>query len=232
MPILTATDLHKSYQPSGQAPTVVLRGVTVSIDEGEFVAIVGPSGAGKSTLLHILASLDEPSTGTVTLNTDGTPVQYTACSTSEIAAIRNSNIGMVFQFHHLLPEFSALENVMMPALIAGQTQTEARQVALELLSRVGVDHRSENMPSELSGGEQQRVAIARALINNPRILFADEPTGNLDTANAQVVSELIVDLQKSIGITCVVATHSMELANKAHRIIRMQDGACFEQGVE
>jgi lipoprotein-releasing system ATP-binding protein len=224
MTLLTASNIVKAYARSGQADTVVLQGVSCSIDAGEFVALVGPSGAGKSTLLHILASLDVPDSGTIQLTTSAGTVNYAQRSQRELAAMRNTSIGVVYQFHHLLPEFTALENVMMPALIAGANNTQARTKAERLLDRVGIAARAEHMPSELSGGEQQRVAIARALMNEPAVLFADEPTGNLDSANATAIVDLLCELQASTNMACVVATHSTEVAQRAHRIIHMRDG--------
>lgn len=224
MTLLTASNIVKSYARSGQADTVVLQGVSCSIDAGEFVALVGPSGAGKSTLLHILASLDVPDSGTIQLTTSAGTVNYAQRSQRELAAMRNTSIGVVYQFHHLLPEFTALENVMMPALISGASTTQARTKAERLLDRVGIAARAEHMPSELSGGEQQRVAIARALMNEPAVLFADEPTGNLDSANATAIVDLLCELQASTNMACVVATHSTEVAQRAHRIIHMRDG--------
>lgn len=226
MPILSATAIHKSYRLPGQAPTEVLRGSDLVCEPGEFLAVVGPSGAGKSTLLHVLASLDVPDSGSVVVNVDGVSYAYDRMSAAELATFRAKNIGMVFQFHHLLPEFTAVENVMMPALILGVSNKEARSRALELLGQVGVEQRADHAPSELSGGEQQRVAIARAMMNRPKILFADEPTGNLDTANAIKIAEILVELQSTTGVTCVIATHSHELAAKAHRIVTMRDGRC------
>lgn len=224
MALITATNIVKSYARSGQADTVVLTSVSCSIDAGEFVALVGPSGAGKSTLLHILASLDVPDSGTVSITTKTGIESFASRSPGRLAALRNQLIGVVYQFHHLLPEFSALENVMMPALIAGRSVPAATERALELLRRVAVDHRATHMPSELSGGEQQRVAIARALMNEPVILFADEPTGNLDSANATAIVDLLCELQSSTGMACVIATHSTEIAQRAQRIIHMRDG--------
>ncbi len=224
MTLLTASNIVKSYARSGQADTVVLQGVSCSIDAGEFVALVGPSGAGKSTLLHILASLDVPDSGTVQLTTSAGTVNYAQRSQRELAAMRNTSIGVVYQFHHLLPEFTALENVMMPALISGASTMQARTKAERLLDRVGIAARAEHMSSELSGGEQQRVAIARALMNEPAVLFADEPTGNLDSANATAIVDLLCELQASSNMACVVATHSTEVAQRAHRIIHMRDG--------
>ena len=228
MAILSATGLKKAYRPSGQAPTVVLRGASLLVEPKEFVAIVGPSGAGKSTLLHLLASLDDADEGTVLYDFGEKQFEVGTLSSSSLSSLRNTYLGVVFQFHHLLPEFTALENVMMPALVSGASKSQASESAKKLLDRVGVMDRAQAAPSELSGGEQQRVAIARALVNKPRVLFADEPTGNLDTANAEVITELIADLQESTGVTCIVATHSQELAGHAHRVVRMEDGICLE----
>ena len=229
MPIITATDLHKSYRPSGQAPTVVLRGASLKVDPGEFLAIIGPSGAGKSTLLHILASLDDADSGEVNYNFADSQFNSLELTSTNLAQLRNSYLGVVFQFHHLLPEFTALENVAMPALVAGLDQRTATNDARELLEKVGVADRADHAPSELSGGEQQRVAIARALVNKPKVLFADEPTGNLDSANAEKISELIAEVQASTGVTCIIATHSERLAANAHRKVFMVDGQCKDQ---
>jgi lipoprotein-releasing system ATP-binding protein len=227
MPLLQATGLTKQYHTPGQAATVVLRGAEFTCEPGEFVAVTGPSGAGKSTLLHILASLDLPDSGMVSLQVDGKHHQYQSLSARQLAALRNKAIGVVFQFHHLLPEFTALENVMMPVLISGSSQARARTQAQDMLRRVGLAAREDHAPSELSGGEQQRVAIARALVNQPSIVFADEPTGNLDSENAEGIAELLIDLQRQTGMACVVATHSNSLAEQAHRTVRMQDGICL-----
>ncbi|MDZ4746018.1 MAG: ABC transporter ATP-binding protein [bacterium] len=233
MPLLIATDIRKSYRRTGQADTVVLRGVSLSVSAGEFVALVGPSGAGKSTLLHILASLDDADSGSIELTSEkirqasigsSNVVNYASIDDKQRSRLRNEVIGMVFQFHHLLPEFTAVENVMMPLLIAGVADKAARARAMTLLEKVSLAHRAPHMPSELSGGEQARVAIARALINDPAILFADEPTGNLDSANATAVVDLLCDLQRTSGITCVIATHSDEIARRAQRVVKMKDG--------
>lgn len=226
MALLTAKNIYKSYTAVGQAPTAVLRGVNFSCQAGELVALVGPSGAGKSTLLHILASLDVPDSGDVILSDNGKHLNYRLLKPAQLSRIRNTLVGMVFQFHHLLPEFTALENVSMPLLIAGNSRQQASVRAMEMLNNVGMHNRRHHMPSELSGGEQQRVAIARALVHRPKILFADEPTGNLDSDNATLITDLIVDLQKTSGIACVVATHSAEVASRTHRIVRIVDGQC------
>ncbi|MBU3742717.1 MAG: ABC transporter ATP-binding protein [Candidatus Kapabacteria bacterium] len=224
MHAVKVVDVHKSYARVGQSPTHVLRGVSCSIDHGEFVALVGPSGAGKSTLLHVMATLDVADRGTVTLGIDGAEIDTARMRPADVSRIRNRHIGVVFQFHHLLPEFTAIENVMMPLLIGGVDQAEARHRAQAVLDRVGVRARADHAPAELSGGEQQRVAIARAVIQRPTILFADEPTGNLDSVNAAEVVDLLSELQQDDGMTCIVVTHSVDLAAKAHRVLHMRDG--------
>lgn len=230
MPLLTATDIHKSYRRTGQADTEVLRGASLIVEAGEVVALVGPSGAGKSTMLHIMASLDSADSGTVLLKIEGQDTNLAKLSPSALAIIRAKSIGMVFQFHHLLPEFTALENVAMPALVAGLSSKAANAKANALLEQVGMLHRAGHMPMEMSGGEQQRVAIARALINEPSIVFADEPTGNLDTDNASSVAELLLGLRATRNVACVIATHSLELAHRAHRVVQMVDGRCIGPG--
>ena len=198
----------------------VLRGVSFSADKGEVVAIMGASGAGKSTLLQILGTLSTPDSGL--LEIDGTPVS--GLSTTKLADFRNSRIGFVFQAHHLLPEFTALENVMIPALIGGKSSKEAKERALELLDTVGLSARINHKPSELSGGELSRVAIARALENNPAILFADEPTGNLDSRTKEEIHALFLELRKQFGQTIVIVTHDPGLASVCDRTCLMQDG--------
>ncbi|MCO6465527.1 MAG: ABC transporter ATP-binding protein [Bradyrhizobiaceae bacterium] len=222
--LLRATGLCKSYSAKGKAQTHVLQNVDLECEAGEFIALMGPSGAGKSTLMHILATLDRPDKGEVVLATKGTTYAYSALNNKTLALLRSTEIGIVYQFHHLLPEFTAEENVMMPLLIAGVPQTDARNAASAMLERVGMLNRGSHAPSELSGGEQQRVAIARALVHNPSVLFADEPTGNLDSDNAEAVASLIVELQTERKMTCVVATHSHDLAVHAHRIVQLRDG--------
>jgi len=214
--ILSARHIVKSF-----GTLKVLKGVDFSADEGEVVAIVGASGAGKSTFLQILGTLLEADEGT--LEIDGTDVLH--LGEKALAAFRNRRIGFVFQAHHLLPEFTALENVMIPALIGGESTSEARKRALELLQTVGLAERTGHKPSELSGGEQQRVAIARALVNRPAILFADEPTGNLDTHTKEEIHRLFFDLRKKMNQTIVIVTHDAGLAALCDRTCTLQDGA-------
>ncbi|MFD2920017.1 ABC transporter ATP-binding protein [Terrimonas rubra] len=202
----------------------VLKNVDITIRKGEVVAIVGPSGSGKSTLLHILGTLDKPDSGSVEMNS----TTLTGLSPKKLAQFRNKHIGFVFQFHHLLPEFSALENVCIPGWLAGTKKAAVEARAKELLQMLGLSHRLENKPNQLSGGEQQRVAVARALINNPDIVFADEPTGNLDSANAQDLHDLFFDLRKKFNQTFLIVTHNEELAKQSDRVLHMRDGAIVE----
>lgn len=213
-------DLRKSFSsPAGELP--VLKGIDISIEEGEMVAVVGASGVGKSTLLHIMGTLDKPTSGSITY--DGTNV-FTMTE-RELTAFRNMTIGFVFQFHHLLPEFTALENVMMPSLIRGGTGWDkAREKALALLDELGISGRQTHRPGELSGGEQQRVAVARALALSPKVVLADEPTGNLDTATGEELFKLLVRLNEQKGITFVVVTHNESLSRRCHRVFEMVDG--------
>lgn len=192
----------------------------MEVQKGEIVSIVGPSGSGKSTLLHILGTLDMADRGTVIMN----DTVIDTLKGQKLAAFRNRHIGFVFQFHHLLPEFTALENVCIPGWLAGRKKKEVEQAALELLRMLGLSHRVENKPNQLSGGEQQRVAVARALINKPDIIFADEPTGNLDSANANELHDLFFDLRKQFNQTFLIVTHNEELAGKSDRVLHMKDG--------
>ena len=203
----------------------MLKGVDVQIAKGEIVAIVGPSGSGKSTLLHILGTLDEPAKGEIFLQNK----RIHDLKGRPLAAFRNRHIGFVFQFHHLLPEFSALENVCIPGWIAGRRKKEVEEQALGLLNVLGVGHRIDNKPGALSGGEQQRVAVARALINKPDIVFADEPTGNLDTANAKELHQLFFDLRDRFSQTFLIVTHNEELAQMSDRVLHMKDGLLVNQ---
>jgi lipoprotein-releasing system ATP-binding protein len=213
--MLTGKNIYKRY-----GPLEVLRGVNLEIKKGEVVAIVGPSGCGKSTLLHILGSLDKADMGEIVVN----DTALSALSGNKLAAFRNKHIGFVFQFHHLLPEFTALENVCIPGWLAGRGKTEVKNKAEELLKVLGLFERNENKPNQLSGGEQQRVAVARALINNPDIIFADEPTGNLDSANAEELHQLFFDLRKQFNQTFLIVTHNEALSQLSDRVLHMKDG--------
>ncbi len=213
--MLTAKNIQKYY-----GDLWVLKGVDMHIAKGEIASIVGPSGSGKSTLLHILGTLDKPAQGTVQIN--GQAVKFT--NDQQLAAFRNRHIGFVFQFHHLLPEFNALENVCIPGWIAGRRKKEVQKRGEELLQLLGLGSRLSNKPQQLSGGEQQRVAVARSLINNPDIVFADEPTGNLDSANAKELHQLFFDLRKQFNQTFLIVTHNEELAAMSDRTLHMMDG--------
>ena len=198
----------------------VLRGVDLTVNAGEIVSIVGASGAGKTTLLQILGTLDVPDAGEVSIGGQST----TGLSRRELSAFRNAHLGFVFQFHRLLPEFNALENVLMPAWIAGKSTDESRMRAKQLLEELGMGHRMEHNPAELSGGEQQRVAVARALMNAPSVLLADEPSGNLDSENAALLHDLFFELRDRLGQTIILVTHNEQLAQRADRMLRMADG--------
>ena len=213
--MLIAKGIEKNY-----GPLHVLKGVDININKGEIVSIVGSSGAGKSTFLHILGTLDKPDKGQVILNNERTD----KLSAKGLAKFRNKNIGFIFQFHHLLPEFTAIENVCIPGWIAGNKKKETESRAKELLTILGLKERLENKPNQLSGGEQQRVAVARALINNPAIIMADEPTGNLDSANARELHQLFIHLRDKYQQTFLIVTHNEELASMSDRILHMKDG--------
>ncbi|QSX32404.1 lipoprotein-releasing ABC transporter ATP-binding protein LolD [Shewanella avicenniae] len=218
-PLLQVEGVSKSYL-EGKVSTPVLHEVSLCINAGEQVAIVGSSGSGKSTLLHIMGTLDKPSAGKVLLNGQN----LYQMSLAKQAKVRNEQIGFIYQFHHLLPEFTALENVSMPGWIAGHNKKEVAQRATALLERVGLSHRLTHLPSELSGGERQRVAIARALINQPKLVLADEPTGNLDAASGEAVYQLVQELAKQFDTAFVVVTHDQALADRMDRQLRMVDG--------
>ena len=215
MEIIQTKDIHKSF-----GTLEVLKGIDLSIQSGEVVSIVGPSGAGKTTLLQILGTLSRPTSGEITL--DGVAVH--TLSDRELSRFRNTRIGFVFQFHHLLPEFSAYENVCIPGYIAERPREEVESRARELLEMLGLSHRLNHKPAELSGGEQQRVAIARALINAPAVLLADEPSGNLDTKNKEEIHRLFFTLRDTLGQTVVIVTHDEQLAQMSDRRIEMVDG--------
>lgn len=217
--LLQCDNLCKRYQ-EGKVQTDVLHDVSFSINAGELMAIVGSSGSGKSTLLHLLGGLDSPTSGDVIFN--GQPMS--TLSSSAKAELRNRELGFIYQFHHLLPDFTAMENVGMPLLIGKHKPDETKQRALDMLKAVGLAHRSNHRPSELSGGERQRVAIARALVNNPRLVLADEPTGNLDARNADSIFELLGELNVRQGTAFLVVTHDLKLAKRMSRQLEMHDG--------
>ncbi len=212
-------DVYKSYG-HGSSRVEVLKGITLAIGEKDTIALVGASGAGKSTLLHIMGALERPTSGRILFK--GRDIFQ--LNDAMLASLRNRSIGFVFQFHHLLPEFSALENVMMPALIGGMRKEEAKELAAGLLADVGIGHRLSHKPGELSGGEQQRVAIARALVLSPPLLLADEPTGNLDTKTGEGVHELLSEIHEKKGITLVIVTHNENLASRMKKTVRLVDG--------
>ena len=218
--ILEAKDIIKSYQTTKRVNLKVLRGVSIKIEKSKITIIVGASGAGKSTLLHLLGGLDRPNSGEVVFNQKN----IFNFSDDKLAQFRNKNVGFVFQFHHLLPEFTALENVMIPQLIEGTNFTKAKIRSEELLNTVGLNERLDHKPAELSGGEQQRVAVARALANSPGIIFADEPTGNLDSTNSEEIHKLIVNLKTKFGLTFVIVTHNQNLVDLADQIYEIKDG--------
>ena len=218
--LLTVRDLEKSYPTGSGERLVVLRGVSLTVERGEVVAIVGESGTGKSTLLHLLGALDRPDTGSVCYNGQDILAQ----DDEALAEFRNTSIGFVFQFHHLLPEFTALENVAMPALIRGDKMADTRVRARALLGQLGLEERAEHRPAELSGGEQQRVAVARALMNSPDLVLADEPTGNLDTKTAETLHNELLYLSRTRGQTFVLVTHNPALAAVCDRVLRLERG--------
>lgn len=217
--ILTVDNLFKNYL-MGKSVIEVLKGVSFELSDGEIVAIVGPSGVGKSTLLHIIGALDRPTHGKVKIN----ELDIFSYNDNDLAQFRNREIGFVFQFHHLLPEFSALENVMMPAMISNGDSKEINKQAMKLLNEVGLSDRYNHRPGELSGGEQQRVAVARALINSPQLILADEPSGNLDQASSQSLHQLFWELNNRLNQTMIIVTHNLKLAQRADRIIELYDG--------
>lgn len=213
--MVKALGIHKSY---GVLP--VLKGINMEVKRGEVISIVGASGAGKSTLLHIIGTLDTPDQGSLVIDSK----EVFSQSSFSLASFRNSSIGFVFQFHNLLPEFSALENVMIPGLIGKKNPDDVKKKALDLMNMLGISHRAEHKPSELSGGEQQRTAVARALLNNPTLILADEPSGNLDSKNAMELHQLFFDLRKELNQTFIIVTHNQEFAAMADRKLEIKDG--------
>lgn len=218
--ILKGEALHKKYETGKTVSVHVLKGVDIEVRKGELLAIIGPSGSGKSTLLHILGGLDRPSSGSVSVN----DTRISSLPDERLAEFRNTQLGFVFQFHHLLPEFTALENVAMPALIHGSAFATVRERAMNLLAEVGLADRIDHKPTELSGGEQQRVAVARAFMNTPQIILADEPSGNLDEHNGTRLHELLVEFAEKRGQTIIVATHNNDLIRRAHRVLQLVEG--------
>lgn len=218
-PLVKISGLHKSFEHMGRT-LEVLRNIDLTIEQGELLSIVGPSGAGKSTLLHCIGTLDLPTQGSICLAGE----ELTTMSSKRLASVRNREIGFVFQFHHLLPEFDALENVMLPGLIQGRKRKEMQGRARQLLEEVGVGHRATHRPGEMSGGEQQRVAVARALVLEPKLLLADEPTGNLDSNTGDAVHDLFFEINRKHNTTIVVVTHNPNFAESMPRVVRMKDG--------
>jgi lipoprotein-releasing system ATP-binding protein len=224
-PLVVVENLHKTFEHMGHT-LHVLKGIDLTIYRGEILAVVGASGAGKSTLLHCIGTLDLPTSGKILLGSE----ELTRMNGTRLAAVRNRDIGFVFQFHHLLPEFTALENVMMPGLIRGSSRREMEKRARALLEEVGLAERATHRPGELSGGEQQRVAVARALALDPKLVLADEPTGNLDSAASESVHELFFQINREYGTTIVVVTHNPGFAESMPRVVRMSDGRICADG--
>lgn len=223
-PLLEVSHISKSYPNASGGRLSVLKDVSLSVEKGEMIAVVGESGTGKSTLLHLIGALDRPDEGSIRFNGE----DVFSKSDEELSAFRNTSIGFVFQFHHLLPEFTALENVTMPALIKKSPLKEARDHAAELLVQLGLQERLEHRPSELSGGEKQRVAVARALMNGPDLILADEPTGNLDTGTAEKLHNEMIRLCAEIDQTFIVVTHNLAFAELSDRVLTLVDGQLFE----
>lgn len=220
--MIQAKDIHKSY-----GNLHVLKGVDIEIGKAEIVTIIGKSGAGKSTLLHILGTLDQADKGEIRINGE----LISGMNNNRLAAFRNQYIGFIFQFHHLLPEFTAVENVCIPAFIAGTPEAQARDRAAELLDYLGLSERLQHKPAQLSGGEQQRVAVARALMNRPSVVFADEPSGNLDSVSSQELHQLLFNLRRDFGQTFVIVTHNAELARMSDRRLEMKDGKLLDDSL-
>lgn len=222
--ILSAKNISKSYSLNNKIKIDVLKNISLDVNNSEYLALIGPSGAGKSTLLYILAAIENYDNGNIVYNIDNKNISLNLKDDQQVSQFRNQNIGFIFQFHHLLPEFTVLENIAMPSLIKGISYDEAISYANKLIDLVGIKDRANHKPAEISGGEQQRAAIARALINKPALIFADEPTGNLDENNSNIILNLINDIRKEYNTTFVIATHSDKIAQAADRIIRLKDG--------
>ncbi len=217
--LISAKNIRKNFF-QGSKELEVLKGIDLNVQQGEALCILGGSGAGKSTLMHILGTLDSPSGGNVYFKGD----DLFAKSDEDLAKFRNKHLGFIFQFHHLLSEFNALENIMMPARISGESKQDCKQRALDFLGQMGLSDRASHYPTELSGGEKQRIAIARALMQSPDIILADEPTGNLDSANGNVIRDLFLDLQRRLNLTIIVVTHDQKFANSFPKTLHMKDG--------
>lgn len=224
MPILEARNITKTYNGRDGNPLIVLDNTSIAIEKGSIVTIVGASGCGKSTLLHILGGLDRPDSGTILWQEES----IYDMKKEVLAKFRNKNLGFVFQFHHLLPEFSAIENIMMPALIGNETEQEAREKALMLLKDFGIADRAEHRPAQLSGGEQQRVAMARALINNPELILADEPTGNLDERNTEILLDLLYEIRRKKDVSILLITHEKNIAERSDLVYELSHGKLAE----
>ncbi len=222
--ILIAKNIHKSFSKLGNNKLEILKGISLTLEKNKITLIVGASGAGKSTLLHILSGLDAPDKGDINIS----GVDILNMDDKKLSRFRNQKIGFVFQFHQLLPEFTALENVAIPIMIAGKSIKQSQKQALEILKLVGLSDRANHKPAELSGGEQQRIAVARALANNPEIVFADEPTGNLDSKNSELLHELFLHLKEKLGLTFLIVTHNQELVKLGDRVLHMRDGLLFK----
>ena len=222
--ILKAININKSFRSNEKVTLEILKSVSLEIEEKKISVIIGASGAGKSTLLHIIGGLDKPDSGDVIFN--GTTIY--SLSDDKLANFRNNNIGFVFQFHHLLPEFTALENIMLPQMINGISEKQARQKAKDLLKEIGLTERANHKPAELSGGEQQRVAVGRALANDPELILADEPTGNLDSQNSIILQELFNNLKTKLNKTFVIVTHNKELISICDNLFEMKDGTIYK----
>lgn len=221
--LLSSQNLYKSYN-DGTSVVEVLKSVNFTINKGDRVAIIGPSGCGKSTLMHLLGGLDKPTSGDVCIN----QMNWQELSEKQRCQVRNKQLGFIYQFHHLLPEFTALENVAMPLLLSGMIVKKAHDLAAEMLNQVGLDPRMEHKPSQLSGGERQRVAIARALVHQPNCVLADEPTGNLDQTTAAKVLDLMLDLNKQMGTALVIVTHDQQIAQRMDKILVLREGALVD----
>ncbi|HAU0179355.1 TPA: lipoprotein-releasing ABC transporter ATP-binding protein LolD [Legionella pneumophila] len=220
--ILTSQKLYKSYH-DGTSRVEVLKGVDLAITKGDRIAIIGPSGSGKSTLLHLLGGLDKPTSGAITLG----DINWQKINEKQRCQLRNQQLGFVYQFHHLLPEFTALENVMMPLLLAGMAVKDAEEKAINMLEQVGLKPRLAHKPAQLSGGERQRVAIARALVHQPHCVLADEPTGNLDEATASKVFDLMLELNKKMNTALVIVTHDQRIAERMDRVLVLHEGSLY-----